>query len=111
MARGNKFMGRSLIKADRNNFAPRVGIAYTPARNWVIRVAGGVFYSFEMANIAFDMGRNLAGRCSVVTDPNFPNLTYAAPYGGGGGNYAVTTPFVLAEGYNLPAPYVLQYLI
>jgi hypothetical protein len=48
------------------------------------------------------MGRNLAGRRSVVTDPNFPNLTYAAPYGGGGGNYAVTTPFVLAEGYNLP---------
>jgi hypothetical protein len=111
VARSNSLMGQSLIKPDKNNFAPRVGIAYSPGRNWSIRVAGGVFYAYEMANIAFDMGRNLAGRRSTVTDPSFPNLTYAAPYGGGGGSYAVTTPFVLAEGYNLPTPYVMQYLV
>ena len=104
-------MGPAFIKPDKNNLLRGWASLIRRAKNWVIRVAGGVFYAFEMANIAFDMGRNLAGRRSVVTDPNFPNLTYAAPYGGGGSSYGVTTPFVLAEGYNQPTPYVIQYLM
>jgi hypothetical protein len=36
---------RALIHPDRNNFAPRLGLAYTPAARWVIRGAYGIFFS------------------------------------------------------------------
>ncbi len=37
--------GRSLMKSDYNNFAPRVGIAYQFNRKTVIRAGAGVFYN------------------------------------------------------------------
>jgi hypothetical protein len=36
---------RALIHPDRNNFAPRVGFAYTPVSRWVVRGGYGVFYT------------------------------------------------------------------
>jgi hypothetical protein len=36
---------RALIRPDRNNFAPRLGFAYTPAPRWVFRGGYGVFYT------------------------------------------------------------------
>jgi hypothetical protein len=36
---------RTLIHPDRNNFAPRIGFAYTPFPKWVIRGGYGVFYT------------------------------------------------------------------
>jgi predicted porin len=36
---------RTLIHPDRNNFAPRIGFAYTPVERWVIRGGYGVFYT------------------------------------------------------------------
>jgi hypothetical protein len=36
---------RALIRPDRNNFAPRLGFAYTPAPRWVVRGGYGVFYT------------------------------------------------------------------
>src|SRR5207244_1244053 len=36
---------RSLINPDRKNWAPRVGVSYSPAPRWVIRGAYGFFYS------------------------------------------------------------------
>jgi hypothetical protein len=36
---------RALIHPDRNNVAPRLGFAYTPASRWVVRGAYGVFYT------------------------------------------------------------------
>ena len=36
---------RALIHPDRNNFAPRVGFAYTPMSHWVVRGGYGVFYT------------------------------------------------------------------
>lgn len=37
--------GRSLIRPDRNNFAPRLGFAYSLARGTVLRAGYGVFYN------------------------------------------------------------------
>ena len=34
-----------LIHPDHNNFAPRLGFAYSPTNRWVIRGAYGVFYT------------------------------------------------------------------
>ncbi|HEU4890861.1 MAG TPA: TonB-dependent receptor [Vicinamibacterales bacterium] len=36
---------RALIHPDRNNFAPRIGFAYTPMSRWVVRGGYGVFYT------------------------------------------------------------------
>jgi hypothetical protein len=36
---------RTLIHPDRNNFAPRLGFAYTPASRWVVRGGYGVFFT------------------------------------------------------------------
>ena len=36
---------RALIHPDRNNFAPRIGFAYTPWTRWVFRGGYGVFYT------------------------------------------------------------------
>jgi Carboxypeptidase regulatory-like domain/TonB dependent receptor-like, beta-barrel len=36
---------RALIHPDRNNFAPRIGFAYTPLDRWVVRAGYGIFYT------------------------------------------------------------------
>jgi Carboxypeptidase regulatory-like domain/TonB dependent receptor len=36
---------RSLIRPDRNNFAPRFGFSYSPMDRWVLRGAYGIFFS------------------------------------------------------------------
>jgi|SRR5690242_2308705 len=43
-------VGRALVKPDKNNFAPRIGVAWRPADNWVVRTGYGRFYMlFERA--------------------------------------------------------------
>ena len=44
-ARDGDTFDRALIHPDRNNFAPRLGFAYTPAPRWVVRGGYGVFYT------------------------------------------------------------------
>jgi hypothetical protein len=41
---GDRF-DRALVHPDHNNFAPRLGFAYSPTGRWVIRGAYGVFYN------------------------------------------------------------------
>jgi len=45
------------VKFDRNNWAPRLGFAWSLSKNTVVRGAAGVFYSAE-ANIFDDLGLN-----------------------------------------------------
>lgn len=40
---------RSLVKPDRNNFAPRVGLAYQISGKTVVRAGYGIFYTLEDA--------------------------------------------------------------
>ena len=44
-AKDGDIFDRALIHPDRNNFAPRIGFAYTPASRWVVRGGYGVFYT------------------------------------------------------------------
>ena len=41
---GTNGMPRAGIKPDRNNFAPRLGFAYSPTERWVVRGGYGIFY-------------------------------------------------------------------
>jgi len=44
-AKDGDIFDRSLIHPDRNNFAPRIGFAYSPNSRWVLRGAYGIFYT------------------------------------------------------------------
>jgi hypothetical protein len=65
-ARDTKILGERLINSDLNNFAPRLGIAYSPNSQWSIRTGFGVFFSAESGNSRFDMNRGMGGRLDRV---------------------------------------------
>jgi len=105
-------MGKRLIATDYNNFAPRLGIAYSPSDRWVVRTGFGIFYSQESKNSIFDMNRGLGGRTGRVPDNTYsvPNFSYT--------NFLnasvlpVTLPVGLTWGadYHLPTTYSMSYL-
>ncbi|MCA1592988.1 MAG: TonB-dependent receptor [Acidobacteria bacterium] len=56
----NSKFGRSLVKADKNNFAPRVGLAYQLTNDTVVRAGYGRFYMlFERAGSEDQLALNL----------------------------------------------------
>jgi TonB dependent receptor-like, beta-barrel len=112
VARGSSLMGRSLINRDNNDFAPRLGLAYSPTSKWTIRSGFGVFYVQDAGNAVFDLGRNVAGRLQQPTDSNFPDLTLMVPFRDiGGVATTVNTPYVLAYMQGRRTPYVLEYTL
>jgi hypothetical protein len=107
--RSNDPMGRRLIASDNNDFAPRIGLAYSPSSKWTIRSGFGVFYAQDSGNTVFDMGRNVAGRRRGEANNDFPDLTFSNPYPDLGAS-TFSAPYVLANMYDRRTPYVLQYL-
>jgi hypothetical protein len=78
----------STINIDKNNVGPRIGIAWQPAKNTVMRVGYGIFYgkttnstyyATRVENGSFQQTYN----CSVSTCPalNFPNVIFVPPGG------------------------------
>jgi hypothetical protein len=57
----------SLMQTDYTNWAPRIGLSYSPSPTWVIRTGYGMYYSHDIANARFDMARNLAGRVTIIS--------------------------------------------
>jgi hypothetical protein len=108
-----------LMKTQYKNFAPRLGISFSPNATTVIRLGYGIFYSQDIGNAYFDMARNIAGRVT------FTNANGVAPYGastltwenatpGAGGGAianlpASTVAFVLAASHK--TTYAEQYLL
>lgn len=106
-------MGNRLVQTDNMDFAPRVGIAWTPTSKWVVRLGAGVFYNQDAGNPRFDMARNLAGRVRFnPSDPDFPNLTWQNALSSFTSAVAqVPTPYAFANKYDRRTPYSMQYLI
>jgi hypothetical protein len=67
-------MGTRLINTNYHDFAPRIGIAYSPSDQWSIRAGFGRFFSMESKNSIFDLARGMGGRTGNVA----PN-TYGIP--------------------------------
>ena len=116
---GDDKLGRSTIRTDRNDFAPRVGIAWSPNANWSIRLGGGLFYTQDQGNPRFDMVRNIAGRGDFTGSDLVPNSTLDDPWSserqsftcpGWTGN-CVGQPFVLGNVNSRRTPYVGQWLL
>lgn len=107
--RSNEPMSKRLIQWDKNDFAPRIGLAYSPSDRWTFRAGFGVFYAQDSGNTVFDMGRNVAGRRRGEANNDFPDLTLAVPYPDLGAGI-FSQPYVLANLYDRRTPYILQGL-
>jgi len=104
-------LGRRLVNSDNNDFAPRLGVAYSPTANWSLRAGFGVFYAQDTGNPRFDMARNMAGRRRDEANNDFPDLTFDQPFRNLGGTPMVSAPFALANAHQRRTPYILEYLL
>jgi hypothetical protein len=105
--------GARLVNTYYKNFAPRLGVAYSPNSKWVIRTGFGIFYDQESKNSIFDTNRNQAGRFTSNQNLHIaPTFTYT--------NFISTAslPFVidpsgLSWGVDpqLPTTYTEQWLM
>ncbi|MBK9168286.1 MAG: TonB-dependent receptor [Bryobacterales bacterium] len=104
-------LGNRLVGIDKNDFAPRFGISWSPTDKWVVRTGIGTFYSQDTGNPRFDMARNLAGRLRDNSSQQFPDLTWEnslASIAGGVAN--VFRPYTFANPFDRRTPYTWQYM-
>src|SRR5262249_39817401 len=64
---------------DHADWAPRIGLSWSPRPGWSVRAGYGIFYSQDIGNMYFDTSRNMAGRIIVNTDLTTFNLTFQNP--------------------------------
>ncbi|MBI4875964.1 MAG: TonB-dependent receptor [Acidobacteria bacterium] len=105
-------LGNRLVGTDRNDFAPRLGISWSPSAKWVVRTGAGMFYSQDSGNPRFDMARNLAGRLRDNSRTDFPHLNWSNSLSSIAGGVAnVFRPYTFANPYDRRTPYSLQYML
>lgn len=98
--------GRGAFMPDRNDFAPRLGIAYQLNSKTVWRSGVGIYYVRDIANAVFDIVRNqpFTVRQSEPANITSPNLTW---------NRLFTNPsaatFLLANQFGERTSYVAQW--
>ena len=104
--------GRGLIAPDRNNWAPRVGFAYSPTflNDAVIRGAYGWYYTPQISNAIFAMAEGAqatAGAAVIGSPTGIPNIFFNDPF-----SSAVTTGalnFAVSNDQNLRDTYIQQW--
>ena len=71
-------MGSRMINTNYHDFAPRIGIAYSPSDKWSVRTGFGIFYSMESKNSIFDLARGMGGRATTLASTTYvpPTFTY-----------------------------------
>lgn len=117
-ATGDEILGRALVYNDNNDFAPRIGLAYTPTSKWSIRTGVGLFYVQDTGNPRFDMGRNLGGRGRYESNEEKPNSLLDDPWAfqratfpcAGWGGDCLGPPYVLANNTARRTPYIMQWM-
>ena len=99
-------LGASGIFADNNDFAPRLGIAWSPTDKWTIRAGAGIFYVQDIADIYLDAVRaNLAGSRIQSANVSIPNLTFDNAFA----SPVISNPKVLGIEAHRRTPYSSQY--
>jgi hypothetical protein len=102
-------LGNRLVNRDNNDFAPRLGIAWSPSSKWAVRTGVGWFYNQDQGNPRFDVGRNAAGRSRNDDNPDFPAETWlngAASLS----NAQIVTPQAFSNKFDRRTPYSIQWL-
>jgi hypothetical protein len=108
----NGLLPNQLMNTSYRDFAPRLGIAYSPNAKTVVRAGAGVFYNQDISNMYFDLARNIGGRVTFTSDTATPNLFYsnAAP-GSSGATANVPSPFVFSMSTDHRTSYIMQFLV
>jgi hypothetical protein len=115
---GDQFLGRSLVNADNNDFAPRLGLSYSPTDRWTFRTGVGVFYARDSGQVVWDMGRNMAGRGILDASQERPNSNLSDPWKAQREAFTCTgwtgtclgPPQLLPNTVGRRSPYVIQWL-
>jgi hypothetical protein len=122
---GKDGFSRAIVRADHNNWAPRLGFAYAASRKFTIRSGAGIFYSRrEQNNGVTQIGANIPNTPAILfpvisatgtiappvtlnspiiagqTDPKFAGITAANPV-----SYNTRTP----DFTNVPDPYAAEW--
>ena len=108
-------LGSRLVKPDYKNFAPRLGVAWSPTAKTTIRAGAGFFYVQDIGNTVWDMNANLAAHVQDTANLVTHDLTFANPFTAGANGacgvpsppyVCISTPQGLANQYNRRTPYV-----
>ncbi len=122
----NGLLNDALDKTRYNDFAPRIGIAYSPDSKTVIRAAFGEFFVQDGGNSSyFDMARNLGVRLTL--NANVGSATWATGSGsltgmpstfanaitpaGNGVGPSFPPPYAYSNAYEHNTSYTEQYLL
>lgn len=99
----------TLFRTDKNNFSPRVGLAWSPSRDWVIRSGFGVFYDrLPLAFLNQAIQKNGQSFEQVATDANAAAIFAATGGGRALAPFAGIAPSVVRGDPNFVTPYSLQ---
>ncbi|MCX6624943.1 MAG: TonB-dependent receptor, partial [Acidobacteria bacterium] len=104
-------LGDRLIRSDNNDFAPRLGLAWSPSSKWTFRTGVGIFYSQDQGNGRFDLSRNIAGRRQEIANPDFPNLSFDKPFAAPAGTVTISVPTIFSSALNRRTPYTMEWLL
>lgn len=106
-------LGDRLVNTNYKDFAPRLGIAWSPSDRWSVRGGFGMFYSQESKNSIFDLNRGLGGRTGQVTPTTYGLPTFSYTDFINTASLPATIPIGLTWGVNphLPTTYTMQYVL
>jgi hypothetical protein len=106
-------LGAALQYPDRNNFAPRLGLAYSMNSKTVLRAGSGTYYDMvDEGNTVFDRARTLAGGLQQLNSYPIPNTSLSNPFLGSvtSTNITLVQPLILSGGpANQRTTYVNQW--
>ncbi len=105
-------LGDRLVNTNYHDFAPRLGIAWSPSDRWSVRAGAGIFYSQESKNSIFDLNRGLGGRTGQVTPTTYGQPTFSYSNFINTASLPAAIPIGLTWGVNphLPTTHTLQYI-
>jgi hypothetical protein len=105
-----------LMQTDYTNWAPRLGISYTPTPTVVVRAGYGIYYNHDIANSRFDVARNLAGRVTNTSGGGTPGVATinwsnaVGPTGAGGAIAKIPPPYSYSNQYSHRTSYSEVFL-
>ncbi len=112
---GSSYSCRGLVDIDKNNWAPRVGLAYQLARRTVLRLGSGVFYGGQGSLGADGRGinnwpynRSVTAQSTATGPPFQLSSGYPANFLGGTDVPPTNLNWVVWE-KNFPAPTIYQW--
>ena len=100
----------SMFNQDKNNFSPRLGLAWSPSSRWVVRAGYGVFFDrYVLANLARAIEMNGSQGFEQVVDGSAAAKLFAAAAGGSQvAPLAGIAPSVYRPDPHMATPYSLQ---